>query len=284
MNEMLTRTFPLTGAINLSVRVGRGSLFVETADDLATATVCLSPSRGAEDLADQFTVEMVGPTLTVAAPPEARRAGIVSRWRERQRSREGVAVSITVPTGTALKIETSGAPITVTGRCGGADVATGSCAIVLGHVDGDLLLSYGSAVSRVDRVSGSATVRCGSGEAVFGIIEGSLERASGSGPLDVAEVHGTVRSRSGSGSSRLAAVHGDVDLASGSGAMSIGLPAGIAAHVNATTGSGRVRSELPIEERPTPATKTPITVRARTGSGDIHLFRAGSPECQKGRG
>ena len=272
MNETLKKTFPLTGAINLSVRVGRGSVVVETAEDLATAPVCLSPSPGAEDLADQFTVEMVGPTLTVAGPPERRQAGIVSGWRERQRSRDGVAVTVTVPTGTALKIETSGAPITVTGRCGGADVATGSGAIVLGHVDGDVLLSYGSAVSRVDRVSGSATVRCGSGEAVFGIIEGSLQRASGSGPLDVGEVHGTVRSRSGSGSSRLAAVHGDVDLASGSGAMSIGLPAGTTAHVNATTGSGRVRSDLPIEEAP--ATKNPITVRARTGSGDIHLFRA----------
>jgi len=271
-DPLITKTFALTGPINLSVRLGRGSVIVRTADDLATAGVDLAPDPGAEDLADQFTVELVGPTLTVAAPRERGLADIVSLWR--QRSRDGVAVTVTVPTGTALKIATSDAPVTVVGRCGGADIATGSSAITLDHVDGDLLLRYGSAGSRVDRVSGSVTVRSGSGEARFGVIEGSLEHACGRGLLDVGEVHGTVRSRNGSGSSRLAAVYGDVDLASGSGAMSIGLPAGATAHVNATTGSGRVRSDLPIEDQRKPAIKKTITVRARTGSGDIQLFRA----------
>jgi len=43
---------------------------------------------------------------------------------------------------------------------------------------------------------------------------------------------------------------------------------------NATTGAGRVHSNLPIDDRPKPATTKTITVRARTGSGDIELFRA----------
>ena len=274
-SPFITKTFALTGPINLSVRLGRGSLIVRTIDDPATATVDLAPNPGAEDLAGQFTVELLGPTLTVVAPPrQGGLADIVSRWR--QRSRDGVAVTVTVPSATALKIETSDAPITVIGRCGGADIA-GWRGITIDHVDGDLLLRYGGAGSRVERVSGSVTVRSGSGEARFGIIEGSLQRASGSGLLDVGEVHGTVRSRSGSGSSRLAAVYGDVDLASGSGAMSIGLPAGTAAHIDATTGSGQVRSDLRIEDWPGPALKKSITVRARTGGGDIRLFRAARP-------
>lgn len=269
----ITRTFPLTGAINLSVRLGRGSVAVRMADDsaTATATVDLEPNAGAEDVAARFTVELVGPTLTVWAPREGALADIVSRWR--QRSRDSVAVTITVPAGTALKIATSDAPVTVIGRCGGADIATGSGAITLDHVDGDLMVRYGNAGSRVNRVSGSVTVRSGAGEARFGIIDGSLEHGSGRGLLDVGEVHGPVRSRNGAGSCRLSAVHGDVDLASGSGAMSIGLPAGAAAHVNATTGSGRVHSDLPIDDQPKLPTRT-ITVRARTGSGDIQLFRA----------
>lgn len=273
MNDpLITKTFPLAGPINLSVRLGRGSVTVRTADDPAVATVELAPNPGAEDLAGQFTVDLVGPTLTVAAPREGGLADIVSLWRAR--SRDGVAVTVTVPAGSALRIMTSDAPVTVTGRCGGADIATASGAITLDHVDGDLLLRYGGAGSRVDRVSGSVRVRSGSGDVHFGIIEGSLQHGSGRGLLDVAEVHGSVRSRNGAGDSRLAAVHGDVDLASGAGAVSIGLPAGIAAQVNATTGSGRVHSDLPIEDRPTAAVKRTITVRARTGSGDIELFRA----------
>jgi hypothetical protein len=68
-------------------------------------------------------------------------------------------------------------------------------------------------------------------------------------------------------------VHGDVDVASGTGELAIGIPAGQAARLDVTTGSGRVNSELPVEERPATAGRA-ITVRARTGSGDIRLFRA----------
>ncbi len=269
---LVTKTFPLTGPINLSIRLGHGSVVVRTADDLQDATVELAPNAGAEELAGRFTVELVGSTLTVAGPREGGLADIVALVR--QRSRDGVAVSVTVPSGSALKVVTADAPVTVTGRCGGGDIATASGAITLDHVDGDLRLRYGGADSRVARVSGSVVFQSGSGEARFGVIEGSLQHGSARGVLDVGEVHGTVHSRTGSGSARLASVYGDVDLASGSGAMRIGLPAGGTAHVDATTGSGRVRSDLPIDDRPKPSTTKPITVRARTGSGDIELFRA----------
>ncbi|HEX4364924.1 MAG TPA: hypothetical protein VHZ75_10280 [Solirubrobacteraceae bacterium] len=273
MNDpLITKTFPLTGPINLAVRIGRGSLTVRTADALQAATVELAASPGAKGFADEFTVQLVGPTLTVAAPREGGLADIVSIWR--QRSRDGVSVTVTVPTGTALKLVTSNAPIAVIGRCGGADVATGSGTIVLDHVDGDLLLRYGSGGSQVDRVAGSVILHAGSGDARFGVIEGSLKHGCGRGLLDVGEVHGSVRSRNGAGSARLAMVHGDVDVASGAGPLSVGLPAGTAAHVNATTGSGRVHSDLPVQARPAPATLKRISVRARTGSGDIELFRA----------
>jgi hypothetical protein len=266
-----TKAFQLTGPINLSVRLGRGSVTIRTVDDATTATVELRTEPGNEPLLAGFTTEMVGRTLTIAAPREGGIADLASLWRARPR--EGVAVMVTVPTGTATKIATSSASITVTGRCGGADITTGSGAIRLDHVDGDLLLSYASAESRTARVSGSVTVRSGSGDAQFGIIEGSLEHVCASGLLEVGEVRGAVRSRSGSGSARLAAVYGDVDFASGSGGISIGLPAGAAAHLNVTTGSGQVRSELAIEDHPAPA-KATINVRARTGSGDVQLFRA----------
>ena len=86
-------------------------------------------------------------------------------------------------------------------------------------------------------------------------------------------MHGAVKWRSGSGDARIGAVYGDVDVASGAGAISLGLPAGVTARLNVQTGSGEVHSDLPIEERPT-SEKGAITVRARTGSGDVHLFRA----------
>ncbi len=68
-------------------------------------------------------------------------------------------------------------------------------------------------------------------------------------------------------------MHGDVDLATGSGGLEIGLPIGITARLDVHSGSGNVSSELPVDDKPT-STNDAITVRAKTGSGDVRLFRA----------
>ena len=211
-----------------------------------------------------------GRTLTVEAPRENSLADLAGRLI---RPPGAVDVIVTVPVGTAVKIATHKAAITITGRCGGADVATGSGAVSLDHVDGDLQLRIGHADTRTARVSGAVKVQSGSGRTWFGVIDGPLVYACGNGALEVDEARGSVRARSGSGGARLAAIHGDVDVASGSGPISIGLPAGSAAHLDVTSGSGQVRSELPVEDRPAPDAPT-LNVRARTGNGDVRLFRA----------
>ena len=272
MNDtLIAKTFPLTRPINLSVRLSLGSVDVQMADDLTEATVQLSPGAGAGELAERFTVEMVGRTLTIAPPGEGPLGDL--RALRRRRGGEEIAITVVVPAGTSLTAMTSDAPITVTGRCGGANIATGSGDICLDHVDGDLVLRYGGTQAQVARVSGSASVRSGSGDVRIGAIDGALQHACGSGGLEVGEARGAVKSRTGSGATRLSAVYGDVDLASGSGPISIGLPPGATARLQLTTGSGRVRSDLPIEERASSATSA-ITVRARTGRGDVQVFRA----------
>jgi hypothetical protein len=270
MPNTKTAAFPLSGPINLSARLGHGSLTVLAVDDLTEASVELTPRDGAEDYVDRITVEMAGPTLTVHAP---RQGGVFDLFADRVRGQSAVDVVVRVPSDTAIKIATFTAGIVVRGRCGGADIASGSARIELDDVNGDLRLRYGHSSSSAKRVSGSVTVRSGAGNARFGEILGSLQSGFGSGRLEVDSVHGAVRSRTGAGEARLGAVYGDVDLASGSGAMSIGLPAGVTARLEVHTGSGRVRSDLPIEDEPK-AAKGAITVRARTGSGDVRLFRA----------
>jgi hypothetical protein len=268
---MPTHTFPLEGPINLLVRIGHGSVTVDTEDDLTEARVTLQPGKDAADLYAMTAVLMRGRTLTVAAP---RQGGIFDfPMFGNRRANRGLAVHVVVPSGTAVKISTFTAPIVVTGRVGGADIAFGHAEAGLREVDGDLRLRYGSGSAKAVQVSGSVQVRSGSGTARFGEIGGGLTAGCGSGDLEVRVVHGAVHSRSGSGTATLHKVHGDVDLASGSGGVDIGLPAGLTAQLDVHTGSGQVRSELPIEDQPRTG-KGAITVRARTGSGDVRLFRA----------
>lgn len=266
---MPTKTFPLDGPINLLVRIAHGSVTVDTEDDLAEAKVVIEAGKNADDLLEQIVVMMSGRTLTVAAP---RQGGLFDLPLFGRRGRS-VDVRVTVPTGTAVRISTFTAPIRILGRVGGADLAFGSAEAAVRHVDGDLRLRYGSGTAKAVEVNGSVQLRSGSGSASFGKIGGALSAGFGSGDLQVRMVRGKVHSRSGSGTARLDEVHGDVDLATGSGQLHIGLPAGVSARLDVTTGLGRVQSELPIEDEPRPAQES-ITLRARTGSGDVRLFRA----------
>lgn len=267
---MTAKTFPLTGPINLSVRLGHGSLVVHCVDDLSEAKVELTARPGAEEYVDRVTVEMSGPTLTVHAP---RQGGVFDLLGDMWRKHAGVDVAVTVPSGTAMKLSTYTAGMRVEGRSGGADVATGAADVQLERVDGDLRLRSGSARTSVGEVRGSVLLRSGAGDAHFGGIAGNLQSMCGSGLLEARSVHGNARIRTGAGEARLGAVYGNVDLASGSGPMSVGLPVGVTARLDLQTGSGQVTSELPIEDKPA-SPQGAITVRARTGSGNVRLFRA----------
>jgi hypothetical protein len=266
------RTFPLDGPIDLYGRIGHGSFVVNAHDGLTEATVTLVPRDKDSDLLERTVVELRGRTLTVMTP---RRGGIfdLGPLGGRARVHEAIDITVAVPSGTAVKLSAVTAALTVTGRSGSADVAAGSSTIGLGHVDGDLRLRFGTGTARVEQVSGSVEARSGSGDAHIGEIGGSLTSGCSRGDLSVAAVHGSVRVRTGSGTTSIGAVYSDVDLASGSGPLAVGLPAGRTARLEVTTGSGRVNSELPVEDAPT-AGGTPITLRARTGSGDIRVFRA----------
>lgn len=267
---MTDYTFPLSGGIELNVRIGHGSVTVETEDGLDTASVRLTASNGATDVIDQTSVELNGTTLSVNGP---RQGGIFDLPLFRGRGR-GVDVHVRVPTGTPVKIGTFTAPIHITGHVGRADLAFGTGEADIAEVGGDLRLRFGSGLVKAARVRGSVQVRSGSGDARFGEVDGALIAGCGSGNLDVDRVRGPVRSRTGSGNARLGEVHNHVDVASGSGSVEIGIPEGLAARLDLHTGSGRVSTELPIENGPRVKTSTPVGLRARTGSGDVRLFRA----------
>lgn len=267
----LDKSFPVSGRIGLHVRVARGAVTVETADDLTEASVHIETDKHGADLLAETLVELRGSTLVVHAP---RQGGLFDLpLFGGLRGGRGLDVKVVVPTGSDVKIATLDAPIRIPGEVGDADLAFASGEAAVRDVNGDLRLRFGSGSAKAVRVNGSVQVRSGSGNAQLGEVHGDLNSGCGSGDLQVRKAHGSVRSRCGSGNARLNEVYGDVDVVSGSGGLEIGLPTGVTARLDVHTGSGKVRSELPIEDAPREA-KSKITVRARTGSGDVRLFRA----------
>lgn len=270
---MSTSSFPVSGPIDLQVRVGYGTLAVRADEDVSAATVSLTPRDPDSDYVRRTVVEMRNSTLVVQGPkPRGTVFDIPIFGRASQR--DALDVEITVPAGTTMKLGSWGADVVVTGRAGSADVSSGSTTITIEHVDGDLRLRYGSGPAQVQRVSGSVQVRSGSGSVTFGEVAGSIDVGCGSGTLDVGVAGGRVRMRTGSGQASIGAAGGDVDITSGSGGLSVGLRKGQPARLDVVTGAGQLRSDLPIENDAPPNTARAITIRARTGSGDVRIFRA----------
>ena len=268
---MPVHTFPVRRPVDLVVRTAHGSVSVEAREGLREATVSIEPcDPSAADLVAQTVVELRGSALVVHAP---RQGGIFDLpFLGGRRADKGLDIRVTVPTGSDVKVSSFTAGVDTTGRLGRVDIAFATADVALDEV-GDLRLRFGSGTVKAGHVHGRATVKSGAGDAQFGEVDGDLNCGCGSGTIRVGVARGQVHARTGSGSAELEAVHGDVNLVSGSGPMSIGLPAGVTARLDVATGSGQVRSELPISERPA-GTGGSITVRARTGSGDVRLFRA----------
>ncbi len=265
---MTTQTFAVDRQLKLVVRIGHGSLRVTAVDGLSEATVTLSVRSGPSTVIEQTTVELRGSTLQIATP---RTGGIFDLIGGR--TQDAVDIEVTVPSGTPIRIGSFTADISLLGRCGGVDLGAGVTEFTAEQIDGDLRLRYGSGNSSIQRVTGSATVKSGSGVAHFGEVGGSLTSACGSGRLVVDTARGPVRFRTGSGEAELGAIFGNVDLASGSGALSIGVPAGVVARLDLTSGSGHIDPQLPVSAKPD-RERGSITIRAKTGSGDVRLFRA----------
>lgn len=271
---MSTWSFPVSGPIDLHVRLGFGSINVHANDDVGEASVTVNPRDPDSDYAARTVVEMRQSTLVVHGPKPRGALFDIPMFTGRRSERDALDVEITVPAGTTMKLGSWGADIDVTGRAGTADIASGSTAVTLEQVDGDLRLRYGSGPARVKRVSGDVVVRAGSGDATFGEVAGSVEVGCGSGNLDVGVTGGRVRMRAGSGQMSIGAAGGDVDFTSGSGGVSIGLRRGQPARLDVVTGAGQVRSDLPVENHPPADSARAITIKARTGSGDVRIFRA----------
>ncbi len=265
-----TTTFAISGPLVLQVRLP-GHVTVEARDGLTEATVRLTPRDSSTDALERTVVELSRSTLVVAGPRNS--GNLAARLVNRVRDRDTVDAHIVVPSGTTTKIATMNGDLTLTGTYADSDLATGAGDIEVDRIAGDLRLRVGSGECRSGPVSGSVTAKSGSGGVSLSDVGGGLDAAFGSGDLHAGIVRGRLRSRAGSGDVAIEAVHGDVDLASGSGSIALGLPAGVSAHLDVMTGSGQLHSDLPVEQAPAAGAGS-ITVRARTGSGDVRLSRA----------
>lgn len=257
-------SFDCDGAAELDIRIRTGRIEVR-ATDTPSLRVELSPDPGDGDayVARETQVEFSSERrrLVVRAPRGFRRTGVsvvVEAPRGslvEARAHRG-SISAAAPL-SGLKAMTGGGSITAEEVEGPVQVASGSGSIRLGRVTGPLKARLGSGDLEAASIAGEgATVTTGQGDVRLGVVQGNTNVRTGRGGIVVAEAAG-----------------GTIALATGAGDVRVGIRPGVAAEIDAASGSGEVRSELDVtDERPAggPATR----IRMRTGSGEAIVSRA----------
>ncbi|MBK1788593.1 DUF4097 family beta strand repeat-containing protein [Prauserella cavernicola] len=221
-------------------------------------------SGSPSDAVEQSRIELTGNRLVVKGP------------KPLPLRNTPLAVTVHAPAGSELTVRGGTADVTVTGTAGRVDLSTGSGAVSLEGAEGAATVRTGSGAVKLGPLPAGLQLRSGSGDVEASSVPGSATVATGTGDVWLGEVAGEVLIRTSSGDLSVAdAAGGSIEAITGSGDIRIGIHDGVAAEIDLSSGAGRVSSELDVADAP-PAGAVPLTVRARTGSGDAVIVKAAS--------
>lgn len=265
-------TFETPGPLLVSVECAAGEVLVAT-HDAAVTEVEVTPLRdddASRDAAERTRVELRprgDAHEVVVEVPE--RTGVFLGRDPR------VRVDVRAPHGASLAFQTASADVSATGRLGEVRGKTASGDVTLPSVDA-VRVKTASGEVRVGDVAGPATLQSASGDVRVGAVAGPLDASVVSGSLVVAAVETGGAASAVSGDIELAAVtEGELSIRTVSGDVTVGVREGSRVHVDVSTLSGDLRSDLALSDSPSDAGEGPLVdVRGKTVSGDLRVRRA----------
>lgn len=281
-------TFTTNGPIRLTVDISVGAVTI-AASDRSEVVVDVRPRSAARAgdvrAAEATTIDFRTESLTVRGPKPGA-WGLFGFGKS-----DTVDVTIALPTGSHVDVETLAGAIRVDGRIGDARFRTGDGAVrvedannlgvetgrgevLARQVTGRLDIVGGAGLVRVGAVAGPATIKNSYGHTEVGSTGTDLRVSAAYGDVTVGKADGGVVAKTAYGNIRVDAVgRGALQLDTAYGRIDVGVRSGTATWLDVHTAHGRVRNTLAADDgtRPTGAT---AEIRARTAYGDITVRRA----------
>lgn len=267
--------FETPGSVSLQVKLPSGRVLVTTADEPRTTVEVVAVGRRGQEALDEIDVTM-----------EERLGRYVVRVEQRDRFRWGpiqitwggdFECRIACPPGTDLDLSGGSTDVRAEGELGEVSVRTAS---------GDIRLESARGALQVKTASGDVSVRAITADA-------SLVTVSGDVGIDRADANVTARSVSGdvsigslSGELTLSTTSGDIEIKSlsagevrvqtVSGDVRVGIARGTRTWIDAASVSGKLASELGLEDQEPAAEgeRGVVPLRVKTVSGDVSIVRA----------
>ncbi len=281
----MDKHFETPGPIRLRVELQTGDVTLAASDGAVTSVRLVPHGRGAEELAERFTVELRGDEVVVIAPKG--RDGFFGLG-----TRGSVDVEVLLPEGSDADVKTGSGDVSASCLLAVVRAATGSGDLAFHEVAVRRTSSRGRVTSRSRPAAGDLTVRTGSGDVSVGSVAGVADLVSGSGDILVRRAERRLKVKTGSGDVRVLASGDDVDLMTGTGDCElagvsggeirartgtgdvvVAVASGVAAYLDLNTVTGDVRVELDDADDPGGAEST-TRLSVQSGSGDIRVKRA----------
>ena len=266
--------FTTAGHVSLAISLGSGEVSVDARGDSGVEVdlISLRDNDATRQAIAGARVEITGrgDGHEIVVHVE-KKSGFIAGWGAK------VGVRVRCPRGSDLDLRSGSADLDATGDLGGVDVKTSAGDVSLERAE-RLRVATASGDVRADEVAGSIDCRTASGDVRIrrsggplsaNLVSGDLSVGVAGAGLAVTTVSGDVRFEAvGGGGMRVQSVSGDVHLA---------IVPGERLYVDASSVSGRMRSELDLGDDSSVEGDGPVhELRVRTVSGDLLIIR-GAP-------
>jgi DUF4097 and DUF4098 domain-containing protein YvlB len=283
------QSFETLQPITLSVELSQGKVQI-FASDRPDTVVAVNPSDPARpvdiEAASKTVVDLVDGILSVRMPKPGGFAAPVIGWK----SRGSVDVTVELPEGSSLRVDTGFGDFRCDGRLGDVDIKSGAGMVRLDQA-GAVKAHSGAGRFTLEEATGNAEVVT-AGDITIGIVDGDAEVKNHSGKTWISRVGGNVRVKSSNGDVTIEEAGGDVTvktangdirlgqvtrgsavIETAAGGLEIGIREGSAAWIDANTKFGRIYNSLTPASEPDESTER-VQIRARTAFGDVLITRS----------
>ena len=266
--------FETPGSVSLQVKLPSGRVLVTTADEPRTTVEVVAVGRRGQDAIDEIEVTMDERLGRYAVKVEQKDR---FRWGPIQITWGGdFECRIVCPPGTDLDFGGGSTKLRSDGELGEVSVRTASGDIRLESVRGDLQVKTASGDISVDTIASQASLVTVSGDLGVARVDASLTARAVSGDVTIGGISGPLALSTTSGDVDIKSVAGgDVRVQTVSGDVRVGIAPGTRTWIDAASVSGRLESELGLDQEPAAETdEAVVPLHVKTVSGDVSIVRA----------
>ena len=288
MTDSRIETVPVAEPILAQLRTGNGDVRITGSDDDQVRVVL----NGSPAEIDRARVDLSYGTLIVdTAPAPDRVPAAIGTLVDLLVGRDNVDVEVQLPPGCRLDLRGGSGEVTISTPVAEAEIQVRSGDVTMAEVRGLAQLRTGSGDIRIPS-AGSVQIHTESGDVVVDQASQAAQITTGSGDVRLDRAGGPIAMKTGAGDLRIGMITGEatvtlgsgeltidqmgagrLEIDSGSGDVTVTVVAGLPVWTDISTLSGDLYSTLPSLGQPEQGADY-LELRARTGSGDIHLRSA----------